>query len=388
MSNIWLYPINEGAGYYLSFKKKEWPPSPSGFAEMVRSMVDSGGKSDDRWTIHSNRNHVKVGDKIIVYAAKKGRRPPLIVGFGSVSKEPEWYADWKCYTISIQWDLEKCMDLASSPIDATYVMDRLPSQKGAVVRLPSQLQDWICRRLSVREKIAERIASYLESVQTARVRRIPIEPQAYQALLRHDARLVSPFRARLVRAGWDVLRTRRSDLELEADIVALHKGQVLLVEAKTNWKDDGRREIRYAIGQLLEYEHFLVPHIVPKATRKTFRLILLEQRPDPKLPPLRRNTSFSLLGLLTRHFKNLTLGLKRRYCSGSWDCVRIATRPLGQVGLAKPGRMCLSESDRPVVKCCCVCVGFRSGVEEKGLPFLGRAGYFLVDRSDLLNADV
>jgi len=310
MSNIWLYPINEGAGYYLSFKKKEWPPSPSGFAEMVRSMVDSGGKSDDRWTIHSNRNHVKVGDKIIVYAAKKGRRPPLIVGFGSVSKEPEWYADWKCYTISIQWDLEKCMDLASSPIDATYVMDRLPSQKGAVVRLPSQLQDWICRRLSVREKIAERIASYLESVQTARVRRIPIEPQAYQALLRHDARLVSPFRARLVRAGWDVLRTRRSDLELEADIVALHKGQVLLVEAKTNWKDDGRREIRYAIGQLLEYEHFLVPHIVPKATRKTFRLILLEQRPDPKLATFAEKYKFFVAWFADKTFQKLDAGPK------------------------------------------------------------------------------
>jgi hypothetical protein len=247
-------------------------------------MVRHGG-GDDRWTIHANRHRVEPGDHVVVYASKKPTRPPLIVGIGALTRAPEWYAPWGRYTIRIRWDRRQCLDLAVSPIDATHLMEHLPTTKGAVMRLPNALQRWVRDRLRVREGMAKRLSRHL-------VKRIAVKRGTYRAVLRHDARLVAPIRARLVSAGWDILVASTTNLQLEADIVAVRGGQSLIVEAKTTHQGDGRQEIRYAIGQLLDYEYFLLPQLLPKSTTKPHCLILLEHAPRPELSTFAESNGF------------------------------------------------------------------------------------------------
>jgi hypothetical protein len=111
-------------------------------------------------------------------------------------------------------------------------------------------------------------------------------------LLRHDARLVAPFRARLAKAGWDILRARTSELDLEADLVAVKGAHCIIIEAKTNRVGDDRHQIRYAIGQLMDYEYFLLPRLLGKAPRKASRLILLEREPRPELTTFAEDSGF------------------------------------------------------------------------------------------------
>jgi len=282
---IWLYPISEGSDYVFSAHGRKWPTSPAGFAEMIRH-----GGADDRWTIHSNRRRVAPGDKVVVYASKKPTRGPLIVGIGTLTSASEWYAPWNRFTIRIRWDRQQCLDLAVSPIDATHLMQHLPMTKGAVMGLPGALQSWIRDRLQIREGMADRFRDYLRRAE--KVKGIKVKKGAYRALLRHNARLVSPFRARLVRSGWEIMTTSETSLELEADIVAARAGQALIVEAKTTKQGDGRREIREAIGQLLDYEYFLLPRLLPKSVKGVHLLILLEHAPRPQLATFAERSGF------------------------------------------------------------------------------------------------
>ncbi len=288
---IWLYPINEDSDcdYVFSARGREWPTTPGGFAEMIRH-----GGGDDRWTIRANRRRVAPGDQVVVYASKKPTRPPLIVGVGALTSPSEWYKQLERYTIRIRWDRQQCLGLAVTPIDATHLMERLPTRKAAVMELPSALERWVRDRLRVREGMAERFRKHGASILAGKVKSVTIKRGAYRASLRHDARLVAPLQALLRRAGWDILGASTTSPQLEADIVAIRSGQSVIVEAKTTKQGDGRQEIREAIGQLLEYEYFLLPRVLSKRQRERHRLIVLEHAPRPDLPPSAERIGFLL----------------------------------------------------------------------------------------------
>jgi hypothetical protein len=231
---IWIYPINEDSEYVFTAPGRKWPTSPAGFAEMIRH-----GGGDNRWTIHTNWHRVAPGDQVVVYATKKPTRAPLIVGVGALMSPSEWYKPWERYTVRIRWDKQQCLDLAVTPIDATYLMERLPTTKAAVMELPSALERWVRDRLRVREGMAERFRSHGAPTLGGKAKSVTIKRGAYRASLRHDARLVAPLQALLRRAGWDILGGATTSPALEADIVAVRAGQSLIVEAKTTKRGDG-----------------------------------------------------------------------------------------------------------------------------------------------------
>lgn len=272
MSNIWLYPVSERSGF-------SFPGQPDTSLRSFRNMIRSGG-TDSRWHVTDHRDEIQRGDVFAIYEAKTRRDPPYLIGTGVVVKAAEWYERWQTYVVGLQLDREECRRLSELPIPATYLMGHLPRQKRAVVELPPRLQSWVKRRLAARRAIELAAYSELAALRTE-AKTIRVGGRTYEAVLRHDPLIIVPLRRRLEHAGWDVIP---GDAEGgKPDLIASNRrgDRLLLVEGKTVGSKGGRIEIRYAIGQLLDYAFFLLPDMNLGNT-KCDRLILLERKPDSK----------------------------------------------------------------------------------------------------------
>lgn len=278
MSRIWLYPISASSDYYFAVRGKRWKDGgPESFAAMVQNPTGT----DDWWHIHSNRLKVHVGDQLVVYAARKGKRPPLIVGVGSIASEPRWFSRAGQHKIRIEWDLKRTLPLSIAPLDASYLMRNLQPTKGAVVSLRPDLEEWVTTQLELRRK---QVLSVPPGVKTRREKAIVVGRTEYEAMLRHDPRVLDPFRWRLADHGWSLLPL--ADVRT-SDLIAIepNRRRVILVEAKTNTRNAGRAEIRYALGQLADYQYFIVPQIGAVRGLPIYPLILLEAQPSKELIP-------------------------------------------------------------------------------------------------------
>lgn len=138
---VWLYRISETSLYHFADDTFETnDTSFESFAAMMdRASEDPRG---DLWPIHTNRKRVKVGDQILVYSCMTKSRSPLLVGLGQVVDEAAWVPGWEKWAIRIRWDRSTTSALCRSPVDATYLKDRLPRQKAAVVALSPQVERW------------------------------------------------------------------------------------------------------------------------------------------------------------------------------------------------------------------------------------------------------
>lgn len=269
-----LFPISTTSGYYSTVGRKRSPDtSPEAFEELLRSS-----RTDDEWGIRANKKRVKRGDLVVVYAAKRAPRPPLLIGFGTIVSKPHDVAGRNRDFIRIRWDKKNSLRLCAWPIDATYLPKHLPQQKGAVVALKPILERWIKLRIAKREAVEQGALAELDSHRT-KVKIVQVAGRRYEAVLRHDPKVLAPLRARLRARGWEEFRRRAGGAE--TDLLAADPGRhtLLIVEAKTNRAGDGRAEIRYAIGQILEYQFLLLPKLVRVAAfGRLERLILLEHR--------------------------------------------------------------------------------------------------------------
>lgn len=290
MGRIWLYPISPGRGYYFAAGHKRWTDtSPESFAEMIRYPHGT----DDRWTIRANRLRVQPGDRIVVYSAKRGKRPPILIGVGKITSQATWYRPWRSHTIRIQWDRKRTLQLSIAPIDATYLMERLPAQKGAVVKLAPDLQRWVSKKLDLRSKQLEEPPRAVQQ-QARSVKVVTIDKQKYEAVLRHDPRVLAPFQTRLHEQGWKVIRSISDGLATDLIATSSKFPKALIVEAKTNALGKGRAEIRYALGQLLDYVYFVRPRVPSLRGISPFRLVLLEKRPKSELIPFVESLGFGI----------------------------------------------------------------------------------------------
>jgi hypothetical protein len=272
VSNLWLYPVSERSGYVFDGQ-------PDTSLKSFRAMIASG-EGDGPWSITTNRQAVQRGDGLVIYEAQSGKNPPMIIGTGLVRKAAEWNEEEERYQIDVKLDRAECKRLADFPIDASYLKDRLQSRKQAVVVLPASLRRWVTSSLRIQERFQPNAREALDALRT-KAKTVKIAGRAYEAILRHDARLIAPLRERLRDAGWRILAGYANGVS--ADLIALRgRGdRLLLLEGKTVGPKGSRTEIRYAIGQLHDYEYFFVPTLnLPKA--KCDRLILLERKPEPK----------------------------------------------------------------------------------------------------------
>lgn len=140
---LWLYPISKGSGYYFfeGSGVETGDTSFESFAAMIERSTDD--PQGDLWGIYQNRKRVQFGDEIVVYSCATQTHRPLLVGLGRVVQEAEWVPDWGKYAIRIRWDRPATLALCASPVDATYLKDRLPRQKCGVVTLSPDLQRWV-----------------------------------------------------------------------------------------------------------------------------------------------------------------------------------------------------------------------------------------------------
>jgi hypothetical protein len=139
---LWLYPISETSGYYFSGNGVK--TDDTSFESFAKIMEESkGNPGDDLWGVHQNRKHVHVGDEIVVYSCATKDHPPLLVGLATVAMEADWVPEWEKWAIEIRWNRRTSLALCRSPVDATYLKDRLPSRKASVVSLTPDLQRWV-----------------------------------------------------------------------------------------------------------------------------------------------------------------------------------------------------------------------------------------------------
>ncbi len=126
----------------------------AGFLEMIRR-----GRWDNTWGVAKNFKRVHIGDQIVVYASKVGKKSPLLIGLGTVEFGP--YDDgWKHPVIDIDWDERICLNLGSNPQDATWLAARLPVTKYGVTAIPPS--EWPRLR---RDLLAPRVASVREDIE-------------------------------------------------------------------------------------------------------------------------------------------------------------------------------------------------------------------------------
>jgi hypothetical protein len=271
---IWLYPVSEKTGHY--FEGGNWKSqdtSPEEFAEMIRR-----GGHDNVWGISTNFRRVHQNDTVVVYASKTHKRPPLIVGAGTVSREP-FISRAGRFSIGIQWDLATCKLLAENPIDASWLARELQDQKASVTAIPQKYWSKIKKMMPVSHKGAvPKTKQQIIGKLKAKVRKLSVTARQYEAIVRHDAKLIVPLRKRLKSLGWKELSGSAGGQRADYLAEAPDGTRYLLVEAKTIASHDGRNEIRYAIGQLLEYDHFIV-HRAHGTQKPVDRLLLLERKP-------------------------------------------------------------------------------------------------------------
>ena len=262
--------------------------SPESFAEMMQHP--SG--TDDEWGIHANRLQVRPGHQLVVYAAKQGTRPPRIIGVGTITTPARRLTRSGPHKIGIRWDRKRTLPLSVASIDATYLMQRLPPTKAAVMGLKPELERWVSRQLDLRLDQLPPPPEPIEK-QSRSVKTVVVARTRYEAVLRHDPRVLNPFRKRLVGQGWRVLQASGG---LASDLVAVapSKKRAILVEAKTNAPDAGRAEIRYALGQISDYEYFVLPKLAQLRGLRLYRLILLERRPAAELIPFVESLGFGI----------------------------------------------------------------------------------------------
>jgi len=167
-----------------------------------------------------------------------------------------------------------CLLLAQRPVNATHLMKRMPRKKNRVMELSPALQRWVSNRLRLDSILRAEPAS----LASGSVKKIAVQTRSYEALIRHAPRVVRLFLRKLAELRWNILPTSANGLY--ADLVAFDSrtGHLLLVEAKACERGKTRDAVRYAIGQLLDYSHFVLPTLPEwKRKRRLTRMVLLER---------------------------------------------------------------------------------------------------------------
>ncbi len=141
-SRLWLYPISENSNYWFKVGEKKLDPSPDSFREIMEAS-----SGIDRWSIRHHRTRAHIGHEIVVYSCMTNERPPLLIGVGRIVKEAYWVDSWTAWAIKIKWNRRGSLALCHSPVDATYLKDRLPQRKSAVLSLSPDLVTWTRRAL-------------------------------------------------------------------------------------------------------------------------------------------------------------------------------------------------------------------------------------------------
>jgi hypothetical protein len=292
MTRMWLYPISSKSDYKFRVGNQKWPDnSPESFAEYVRAV----GVISREWSITTNFLNVRKGDSIVIYSSKRSNSPPCIVGLGKIHKVDVAYP-----AIDIRWDKNQTLRLSRWPIDATYLMRNLPSNKAGVMTLSPELAGWIQSRVKKRAALVDKPGSGEKNYRgTTKV--VTVRGKKYEAMLRHDPKIIRPMRNRLASKGWETIRGHFAGLETDLLMGSPNDEVLLLVEGKTNLKDQGRAEIRYAIGQILDYEHFVLPGVVETTRWKRIeKLILLEKKPLAGLIPFVESIQINIAWLSGR----------------------------------------------------------------------------------------
>lgn len=246
MSNLWLYPV-----------------------------VAETHLRDGWWRITDHHVDVEPGDRLVIYETVAGGNPPRLIATAVVAQA--WRHNGQRYQIGVELDKAASEHLRKKRVNANYLKDRLPRRKRPVVHLDHKLTGWVMSKVQIELPSTE--PEVLDAIRTE-AQTVKVSAREYKALLRHDPRVIAPLRRRLQNAGWQIRRSR------PADLIALNSsgGRLLMVEGKTIASADGRLEIRYAIGQLRDYEHFVLPSLgLPNV--KCDLLILLEKRPHQKFVP-------------------------------------------------------------------------------------------------------
>lgn len=258
MSNLWLYPVRPGTDY-----------------------------ADGWWRITDHYMDVEPGDRLVIYETVADKHPPTLTGTAVVAQA--WRRNGQRYQIGVELNRTDCKRLSKQPVNATYLKDRLPRRKRPVIQLDTSLRRWVMSKVQIELPPTE--PEVLDALRTE-AQTINVSARAYKALLRHDPHVIVPLRQRLQNAGWQIKRSR------PADLIAVDPAQkrLLLVEGKTMGSVDGRLEIRYAIGQLRDYEYFVLPNLdLPDL--KPDLLILLESKPDSKFVPFVESLGIGLAWL-------------------------------------------------------------------------------------------
>jgi hypothetical protein len=152
---MWLYPISEESGYYFADGSREWDDtSLESFVEMIRA-----GATDEKWGLTWHFRDVDLGDEIAIYSCVSRRQPtPYIIGLARVTDPPDVAKmrrrkRGRRPVMTMKWDLSVTKKLCRSPINATWLKDRMPQQKNPVTALTPEWERWIRRAI---DRVAKR----------------------------------------------------------------------------------------------------------------------------------------------------------------------------------------------------------------------------------------
>jgi hypothetical protein len=190
---MWLFPIRPDTPFDIG-RGQTTATGAEGFAEMIRH---DGG--DNNWELGTNFKNVRVGDDLVIYAAKTPSSPPLLIGFGTIVTEPPEKTRKAEPRIEIRWNTSVCRRLGKKPMDATWLAKQLPVTKAGGTTIPRPLWAKIRKVLSLRRtSMKSREASRLDVLDA--VTEASSDPRVHEEVLRRARRHQSAFRKALMKA--------------------------------------------------------------------------------------------------------------------------------------------------------------------------------------------
>ena len=276
-----MYQLNPKRGtVFILSDGREVPTS----AEDLWKMLKEEGPVTDDWYVTINFRKAQPGDPIVVrvndgYAKSKTG----IVGFGYL-----YAVDPDAASVEIKFDMGTTRRLMETPIPLNEVRRVIPKMQnniGDITKYRRYIDQWIFEDLRKGGALLGRTQSTIhrEGKWTDISEKGPVKaPKAGTsksspeeiAQMREQAntqhrRLLIMLKNRLLARGWEKIGQKTGSVDMRAT-----KGKtVIFFEAKTIQKQNESRQIRLAVGQLLEYRFI-------HGTKKEHLCMALNHEPD------------------------------------------------------------------------------------------------------------